>query len=287
MLLRNEAARAALGAGAHPIRDARPVDARNLGDFGWPSEGSDYRGSRFHAGCVAHIATRRQGGVANLITDDRRDTRYAERMLQEWVKDALKHSDISQAELARRLTAHLRRAIDRAAVNKMTLGKRAIAGDEMIAIEEITGFPAPLENADGLVKVPMLDSLVSAGNLVPREAVKPDEVERYVAASGLPPGDWIALSVEGDSMDLVSPPGSVIFVNRADTRLVDGGFYVVSTDSDHGTTYKRYRATPEHFSPYSTNRDHSPVILEDEFRVVGRVYRTMLDIGPQAVRRGK
>jgi len=287
MLLRHETARAALGAGAHPVGDAGPMDADDLRDLGGAPEGPDYRGSRFHAGYVAHIATGRQGGVANLITDDCRDTRYAERMLQEWVKDALKHSELSQAELARRLTAHLHRAIDRAAVNKMTLGKRAIAGDEMIAIEEITGFPAPLENADGLIKVPMLDSLVSAGNLSPREPVKPEDVERFVAASGLPPGDWIALSVEGDSMDLVSPPGSVIFINRADTRLIEGGFYVVAIEGDHGTTYKRYRASPEHFAPYSTNRDHGPVIIDDEFRVVGRVYRTMLDIGPHAVRRGK
>lgn len=287
MLLRDEAARAALRARAHPVRDARPVDADNLGDFGWPSEGSDYRCSRFHAAVVAHIATTAQVGVANLTADARRDLRYAEPMLQEWVTDALKHSKLSQAELARRLTAHLHRAIDRAAVNKMTLGKRAVAGDEMIAIEEITGFPAPLENADGLVKVPVLDSLVSAGNLAPREAVKADEIERYVAASDLPPGDWIALSVEGDSMDLVSPPGSIIFVNRADTRLVDGGFYVVVADDDHGTTFKRYRSKPEHFAPYSANRDHVPVLMDGPFRVVGRVYRTMLDIGPSTGRRAK
>lgn len=169
----------------------------------------------------------------------------------------------------------------------MTLGKRAIAGDEMLAIEEITGFPAPLENADGLLKVPMLDSLVSAGNLSPRDPIRPEDVDRFVAASGLPPGDWIALAVEGDSMDLVSPPGSVIFVNRADTRLVEGGFYVVSVDGDHGTTFKRYRASPEHFAPYSSNRDHVPVILDGPFRVVGRVYRTMLDIGPNGGRRAK
>jgi SOS-response transcriptional repressor LexA len=228
-----------------------------------------------------------QGGVANLTTDARRDLRYAKSMLDAWIKDALAHSRLSQAELARRLTEHLHRAIDRAAVNKMTLGKRAVAGDEMIAIEEITGFPAPLENADGLVKVPMLDSLVSAGNLSPREAVRANEVERYVAASDLPPGDWIALAVDGDSMDLVSPPGSIIFVNRADTRLIEGGFYVVASDGDHGTTYKRYRSRPEHFAPYSTNRDHGPVLMDDAFRVVGRVYRTMLDIGPSAGRRGK
>lgn len=287
MLLRNEAARAALRAGSHPIRDARSVNACDLGDFGWPSEGPDYRGSRFHAGVVAHIATTMQVGVANLETDVRRDPRYAISMLETWIKEALAHASMPQAELARRLTTRLKRSIDRAAVQKMTIGKRAIAGDEMIAIEEITGYPAPLENADGLVKVPYLDGLVSAGNLSPRDPVKPEEIESYIAASGLLPGDWIALSVEGDSMDLVSPPGSVIFVNRADTRLVDGGFYVVVIEGDHGTTYKRYRANPEHFSPYSQNREHGPIILEDAYRVVGRVYRTMLDIGPQARRLGK
>lgn len=287
MLLRNEAARAALRTRAHPVRDAGAMNARDLGDFGWPSEGFDYRGGRFHEPVVAHIATTVQAGVANLTTDARRDLRYANNMLSEWIKDALAHSRLSQAELARRLTARLPKTIDRAAVNKMTKGTREIAGDELIAIEEITGFPAPLENTDGLVKVPVLDSLVSAGNLAPREAVKPDEVERYVAASDLPPGDWIALSVDGDSMDLVSPPGSIVFVNRADTRLVEGGFYVVAADGDHGTTYKRYRTKPEHFAPYSTNRDHGPVIMDGAFRVIGRVYRTMLDIGPNAGRRAK
>lgn len=208
-------------------------------------------------------------------------------MLSEWVKDAIKHSGLSQAELARRLTEQLKRAIDRAAVNKMTKGTRAVAGDEMIAIEEITGYPAPLENADGLVKVPMLDSLVSASNLSPREAVRVEDVKRYIAASDLPPGDWIALTVEGDSMDRVSPPGSIIFVNRADTHLSEGGLYVVALDSDDGTTYKRYRQHPDLFAPYSTNLDHTPILLDVPYRVVGRVYRTMLDVGPAAGRRAK
>lgn len=263
------------------------MNAYDLGNFGWPTEGPDYRGSRFHIRHVAHIATDAQEGVAKLITDERGDRRYAERMLDQWVKDALAHAGMGQAELGRRLTDKLRRSIDRAAVNKMTLNKRAIAGDELIAIEEITGFPAPLENADAITKVPLLDSFVSAGNLSPRDAVRPEDVTRYVAVGALPPGDWIALTVEGDSMDLVSPDGSIIFVNRADQRLLEGGFYVVTLESDDGTTYKRFREHPDYFSPYSTNRDHGPVLLDVPYRVVGRVYRTMLDIGPQARRRQK
>lgn len=282
MSVRNEPVCSALAARAHPVRDARPVDTGDLGDFGWPSEGSDYRSSGFHIERVARIATSPQDPVANLITDARRDRRYGHPMLNEWVADALKHSGMGQAELSRRLTEKLRRAIDRAAVNKMVSGKRAVSGDEMLAIEEATGFPAPMENADGLTKVPLLDTLVSAGNLSPREAVRPEDVERYVVASDLPPGNWFALTVEGDSMDLVSPAGSVIFVNRADTRLVEGGFYVVSLESEAGTTYKRFREYPDYFSPYSTNRDHGPVLLDVPYRVIGRVYRTLLDIGPAA-----
>lgn len=282
MAARDQTVRAALRLRAHPVRDPRAMNAHDLRDFGWPTKGSDYRSSRFHNGVVAHIATNMQGGVANLVTDARCDGRYAGSMLKQWLIDALKHAEMSQSELARRLTLQLHRAIDRAAVNKMVSGGRAIKGDELIAIEEITGFPAPLENADGITKVPLLDSLVSAGNLTPREAVRPEEITRYVAAGALPPGDWIALTVEGDSMDLVSPPGSVIFVNRADQRLVDGGFYVIALDGDDGTTYKRYREKPTHFAPYSYNREHAPLIINIPYRVVGRVYRTMLDLGPQA-----
>lgn len=287
MARRDEAVRSALASRLRPVPHASAVDADDGGDFGCAPEGGEYRGSGLHGLDVAHIATDWKGVVAKISTDARRDTRYAHFMLSEWVKDAIKHSGLSQAELARRLTEQLKRAIDRAAVNKMTKGTRAVAGDEMIAIEEITGYPVPLENADGLVKVPMLDSLVSASNLSAREAVRVEDVKRYVAASDLPPGEWIALTVEGDSMDRVSPNGSIIFVNRADTTLTDGGLYVVALESDDGTTYKRYRQHPDLFVPYSTNLDHTPILLDVPYRVVGRVYRTMLDVGPAAGRRAK
>jgi len=89
---------------------------------------------------------------------------------------------MSQAELARQLTRRLRREIDRAAVQKMTIARpkkgqkpRKVAADELLAIEEITGYPAPAErtrrlraNAVGYVGagaevIPVDDHAVGAG----------------------------------------------------------------------------------------------------------------------------
>lgn len=70
-------------------------------------------------------------------------------MLAKWVGDAVNFMpEKNQAELARRLTARLRRGIGAAAVNKMISGERAVAADEMLAIAEITGYPL-LINLEG------------------------------------------------------------------------------------------------------------------------------------------
>lgn len=62
-------------------------------------------------------------------------------MFAKWVGDAVNFCGISQAELARRMAAKLRRGIDAAAVNKIVSGKRALAADEMLAVAEITNYP--------------------------------------------------------------------------------------------------------------------------------------------------
>lgn len=61
-------------------------------------------------------------------------------MLSNWLREALKHSDMSKAELARRLSVRLQRSFDRSIVQKMAAGTRKVAADEMLAIAEITGF---------------------------------------------------------------------------------------------------------------------------------------------------
>jgi transcriptional regulator with XRE-family HTH domain len=64
-------------------------------------------------------------------------------MFAKWTKDAIEFAGISQAELARRLTSEFNISVDRAAVNKATLGKRDLSADELLAISTITRFPIP------------------------------------------------------------------------------------------------------------------------------------------------
>lgn len=64
-------------------------------------------------------------------------------MLDRWLKSALEEKGLSQAEAARFLTERLGRSIDRAAVNKMVHDKRKITADELFALTEFLGVPAP------------------------------------------------------------------------------------------------------------------------------------------------
>ena len=123
--------------------------------------------------------------------------------------------------------------------------------------------------------VPLL-SWISAGQML-RDDVA-DEALGSISVSDLPPGDWIALKVVGDSMDRISPPESIIFVDRRDKRLVPNRPYVIA-DEDGNATYKRFRpGPPMRFEPVSTNPAHEPMFPEQEPTIVGRVKRTQLEM---------
>lgn len=228
---------------------------------------------------VAHIATSARGVVAKSRTDVRSGIRYASEMNGDWLKDALAYAgNMKQAELARRLAAMLGPSYDdRSIVNKMVLGRRQMSGPELLAICEITGFKLPERDGSHISLVPQI-SWVSASAMRPEEPVSVKDAEAFIAVPELPPGEWIALEVQGDSMDRVSPDGSIIFVNCSDKRLVNGKFYVFQDADDHGTTYKRFRSNPDRFVPYSTNPDHEPIYPEGDYRVIGRVWRTHKDL---------
>lgn len=138
---------------------------------------------------------------------------------------------------------------------------------EEIGPEE--GEPAELFATE----VPLV-SWVSAGKLSSDSAV--DEA-LGAAKAVLPSGDWIALRVDGESMDRISPPGSIIFIDRRDKRLVNGGFYVID-DGEGGSTYKRFRAGPMRFEPVSKNKDLPTLFPDNEPTIVGRVKLTTLDL---------
>lgn len=130
-----------------------------------------------------------------------------------------------------------------------------------------------------ILKIPLLDK-VAAGKLRSPTSQIPIEDVPLLAFADLGRGDFFALTVEGDSMDRISPDGSIIVVNQADRTLVAGRPYVISRRGE--ATFKLWRSDPPRFAPYSVNPVHEPIFVKSkadaERMVVGRVKRTVLDL---------
>lgn len=137
------------------------------------------------------------------------------------------------------------------------------------------GSEEPAHNV-AVTMVPKI-SWVSAGHLASVDAVDTLEHAPRVPVADLGPGDWILLDVDGDSMNRISPPGSMIAVNRRDRRLVANACYVITTEEGEAT-YKRYRPAPDRFEPVSTNPIHEAIFPEGPVTIVGRVKRSMIDM---------
>lgn len=135
------------------------------------------------------------------------------------------------------------------------------------------------QNPNEPFAVPLL-SWVSAGKLEEADSVENHEI-RQVMVADLPRGNYIALQVDGDSMDRVAPQGSILIVDRNDRDLRDRQYYIVAGPA-HEVTFKRFRDDPPRLEPYSTNPDHEPIFPgEDGFRVIGRVRRVNKDLDEQ------
>lgn len=132
----------------------------------------------------------------------------------------------------------------------------------------------PEEASDVTLEIPLLSN-VSAGRLQ-REDIR-DEQIGSITVGQLTQGDWIALRVEGDSMDRISPPDSVIVVNRAEKQLVPNACYVIA-DEDGRASYKRYRPNPDRFEPVSNNLAHETIYPENMPPVIGRVRMSILKL---------
>jgi SOS-response transcriptional repressor LexA len=132
----------------------------------------------------------------------------------------------------------------------------------------------------GPVGAPLI-SWVSAGDPKAPSSVIEIHDAKMVYIHGLDPkGDWIALTVEGDSMDRISPPESIVFVNRNDKRLVTNACYVISDAEGGEASYKRFRANPDRWEPVSTNPEHEPMFVKKgrEPVIIGRVRKTLLSM---------
>jgi len=87
-------------------------------------------------------------------------------------------------------------------------------------------------------------------------------------------------------MDRISPPGSIVFINLKERRLIPNACYVIE-DDEGGTSYKRYRqdwwepvSVNNWWEPVSVNKRHKPYIVRGDRgpRVIGRVKRTVFDL---------
>lgn len=148
---------------------------------------------------------------------------------------------------------------------------RARAGNRTTVTATITQAEEPQTR----IRVPLI-SWVSAGKMSFPDIT--DDIIRHVEDGGLDPaGDWIALQVVGDSMDRISPPESIIFVDRADKILVPNACYVIS-NGDGEATYKRFRPNPMRFEPVSTNPAYEPIYPTREPLIVGRVKKSTIEM---------
>nr|WP_278520976.1 S24 family peptidase [Brucella anthropi] len=127
-----------------------------------------------------------------------------------------------------------------------------------------------------LVDVPLV-SWISAGDMTHQDGISDLSQFSTVPALNLPDGEWIALRVDGPSMNKISPPESIIFVNMKDRRLVSNGCYIIC-DETGKATYKRYRPNEDpQFQPASYE-DIEPPRLEGAITVIGRVKRSVIDM---------
>lgn len=129
--------------------------------------------------------------------------------------------------------------------------------------------------AGGRQRVPLI-SWVQAGELADIEDPYPRGAGEEVLEISWSHSDIIALRVQGQSMNRLSPEGSIIFVDLRDREPRPGRRYVFKVDGQ--STFKTYRLNPERLEPESTDEFDDIPLNGQSYTVVGRVIRTTLEI---------
>lgn len=153
--------------------------------------------------------------------------------------------------------------------NKLTksLGKqgRRIQVPEMEAIKRVF---ADVGDRPSIRTIPLLGE-VPAGRLMPAEQTGGRQIA--VSDPDTPPRAY-ALTVKGDSMDLVVPNGATLVIDPDDTAFWPGRRYVIQTEGGE-TTFKEYQDGPARLVPCSSNDEHQEIMLGHEpVKVLGRVF---------------
>jgi len=231
-----------------------------------------------------------QAGIRNPVITELRDRRHDATMPRKSAKEIVPSARAKafKAWMSARKT-NTKQVADHSGVVYQTLAsfvqgatQQLLGGrEEKIAkaygcqASEIFSGEAPGANGKPQ-RVPII-SWVAAGRLSDPSTQIEQESET-IEISGLPPGDYFATRVRGDSMDRLSPDGSMILVNRAEREPMRGRRYVFNHRGK--TTYKKYEIDPVRLEPETTTPQSNPTIFpksDEEWSIVGRVRLTLKD----------
>lgn len=155
-------------------------------------------------------------------------------------------------------------------INENYLAKSLGKAGRRIQVAEMDAIRAVLVDDRPQPQIPTVPLL----GKVPAGAFKAAEQMggRWIAAPDPDlPTNAYALRVDGDSMDLLVPSGTIIIIDPDDKNLWPGRRYVVQ-NSDGETTFKEFQADPARLVPLSSNPEHKEIALGVEPVVIaGRV----------------
>lgn len=157
-----------------------------------------------------------------------------------------------------------------------SLGKarRRIQVPEMEAIKRVFEDPED-QDREQLRRIPLYGQ-VPAGSPQPAQ----QRTGRWHAVSDpeTPPNAY-ALTISGESMNLIVPNGATVIIDPDSTALWEGHRYVVQLE-DGETTFKEFATDPARLIPCSDDDSHKEILIGNEpIRVLGRVWSyTLRDV---------
>ncbi|GMN11364.1 transcriptional repressor LexA [Croceitalea sp. MTPC9] len=129
--------------------------------------------------------------------------------------------------------------------------------------------PSEMELPRYTVKIPLLGSVACGSPIFAEENI---EAEVSVSTKLVKTGHkYFLLKAEGDSMDLAGiNDGNLVLIRQQ--QHAENDDLVLALIDDHATI-KKYRHNGNHILllPQSSNRDHQPIIMSEEFRIQGVV----------------
>ncbi len=173
----------------------------------------------------------------------------------EQILRSLREAGVPQRVIAEKL------AIPQSAVSNLYNGSR------VLKLHEANVLLSLLPPRPGVREIPLI-GMSGAGRWL--EAIE-EAREKIQVPGGLDERGAFAVTVVGDSMNLLLPEGSHAIVDPEDRRLFNGKLYLLR-NADGEATIKRYRSDPARFEPASDNPDYMPFEIGDfDFTIIGRV----------------